>query len=96
MSRIEKFGRRRPEAVPESSLEPRADATGSRGQLPPRSETHPSLQPRLTKLLMNALMLLFILLACSLFFWGRSLFAPHGSLQNAAGMLKGACQCTYS
>ncbi len=91
MSRIEKFGRRRPEEITtsvEAVTVPEGDGC------PPRREKHPSLQPKLTKWLVNSLMLLFIVLACTLFFWGRSLFAPQESAHDAAEAWKGACLCT--
>ncbi|CDN42809.1 MULTISPECIES: hypothetical protein [Paenibacillus] len=91
MSRIEKFGRRRPQEQKTASVEAGVELEGD--GYPPRREKHPSLQPKLTKWLVNTLMLLFIVLACTLFFWGRSLFAPHEGTHDAAEAWKGACLC---
>ncbi|ASS65097.1 MULTISPECIES: hypothetical protein [unclassified Paenibacillus] len=91
MSRIEKFGRRRPEVQKTASAEAGIELEGD--GCPPRREKHPSLQPKLTKWLVNSLMLLFIVLACTLFFWGRSLFASHDGANDAAEAWRGACLC---
>lgn len=80
MSRIEKFGRKR--------QKPGASASQESGRnnksLPPRSRKHPSLRPRLFRLLMQTLVFLFIVLSGCLFLWGRSMFLETGEPAGAA------------
>ncbi|SDR85775.1 hypothetical protein SAMN05444162_0208 [Paenibacillaceae bacterium GAS479] len=80
MSRIEKFGRRRREPSGFGERE----KSEQKSDLPPRSQKHPSLRPRMFRLLMQTLVFLFILLSGCLFFWGRSLFLEAGEPPSAA------------
>ncbi|PLT45615.1 hypothetical protein B8V81_4046 [Paenibacillus pasadenensis] len=85
MSRIEKFGRRRPlDRAASAREESRAESGAPGAGLPPRQSRHPSLRPKLSRLLLRALLFLFIVLSGCLFIWGRSLFVDHSEPAGAA------------
>lgn len=91
MSRVEKFGRRRPhKEAPPASAERLAENEAQDGGMPPRRGRHPSLRPKRYRMLLRALLFLFIVLSGCLFFWGRSLFDPSAPEGAAIGKGIGA------
>ena len=79
-----------PEKHSDPEAEPLTKRTRQVSKLGPRSDKHPTLQSRRYKLLMNAFMILFILLACCLFLWGRSLFVEMSEQVQVTIPWKGA------
>ncbi|WP_152393988.1 hypothetical protein [Paenibacillus guangzhouensis] len=80
LSRVEKYGRRRPrqdrregkkeKGQPEASVDSeKSEELGSRREL------HPSQRGKLTRLFYHSLIVLFILLLIGLLYWGRKMMA---------------------